>query len=48
MLEKSSDPPKSLIEIVSQVRQLWRLKLALRGAVSVMAAVVLLTLVAAY
>ena len=51
MLEKlrqPSDPPNSLIDIVRRVRQRWRLKLALRGAVSVVATVVLLTLVAAY
>src|SRR5207249_11376507 len=45
---QSSDPPKSLIDIVRQVRQRWRMKLVLRGAVSVLATVVLLTLVAAY
>jgi hypothetical protein len=51
MFEKqrqSSDPPKTLIDIVRQVRQRWRLKLVLRGVVSVLATVVLLTLVAAY
>src|SRR5262245_37533720 len=48
MLKQSSNSPKSLIDIVRQVRQRWRLKLALRGAVNVLATVVLLTLVAAY
>src|ERR687895_580655 len=51
MLEKlrqPSDSPHSLIDIIRRVRQRWRLKLALRGVVSVMATVVLLTLVAAY
>lgn len=47
-LRRRSTPPSTLIEIITDVRSRWRLKLALRGVVRVTAVVAGLVLLAAY
>ena len=47
-LRRRSTPPDDLLGIIAHVRTRWRLKLALRGALYVLATVFVLFLVAAY
>src|SRR5688572_25827833 len=47
-LRQGSTPPTDLVGIISHVRNRWRLKLALRGALFVLGAAFALFLVAAY
>src|SRR4051812_29604074 len=47
-LRGRSAPPNDLMQIISEVRTRWRMKLALRGMVTALAIVVALVLVTAY
>lgn len=47
-LRRRSTTPTDLVGIIGQVRARWRMKLALRGALALVATVLVLTLVAAY
>ena len=47
-LRRRSGPPTDLMQIIGEVRSRWRMKLALRGAVTAFAIVVALVLVTAY
>ena len=48
MLDHRSSPPQDLLGIIAHVRNRWRMKLALRGAVSLMAVAFGLFVLAAY
>src|SRR5215470_4793297 len=47
-LRRRSTPPSDIMEIIGEVRSRWRMKLAVRGAVRVVAVFVGLILLAAY
>src|SRR5687767_6164941 len=46
--DKSGDPRATLIEVIRKVRRRWRMKLALRGTVSFLAATAVALVVSAY
>jgi hypothetical protein len=48
MLNYESEPRTALIDVIRQVRQRWRLKLAVRGAVGFLAATILALVASAY